>query len=116
MGYVGIGAIFAQDERTPRVFALDLLDPGHNVLELALIPAEVAVHALDVGIAVDRVVDRAEAVDCNGVAVRILGLAQVVDALCERGGIAVGVIHLVVDAPYIYRRVIEARRMSSRIC
>ena len=105
---VGVRAIFGQHQPLPGIFLLHLLDPGLDVLYLLFVPAEVAVHALYVGILVDGILHMTVAVDGHRIAVRVLELAEVVNRLCERRRIAMRMVDFVMDAPHVDGGVVEA--------
>ena len=96
---VGVGAVLREHQLHLGVVLLQPFDPSVDVLDFLLVPAEVTVHALDVGVHIDGMVGVAVAVDRGSEAVGVLGLGQVVERLRELRGVRVGLVNLVVEAP-----------------
>lgn len=107
MGNVGIGTVFTQHELLPGIVFLQPLNPRVDVPDFALIPAKVAIHALNIGVLVYGVLCDAVSVDRHRHTVGVFGLGQVVERCRKLGTIVRRAIDLVVQSPYIDAGVVE---------
>ena len=107
MVQICISTIFRQHQFLPRVFLLQPFYPRLDILQLFLIPSEVAVHSLNIRILIDRMLCMAITIYRYSVAVRILCLGQIMQSLCQSCRIFVGLVYFIVQSPYINGRVIE---------
>ena len=108
MRNIGIRSILRQHQTLPGIFFLKSLNPRKNVLHPLFIPSEITVHPLYVGILVHRMLGMSVSVDSRRETVRIFRLAQVVERTGKSCRIFMRMIHLIMDAPHIDRRMVEA--------
>ena len=104
---VRISPIFCQHQPLPGIFFFHFFNPGFDILYLFLIPSEITVHSLYIGIPVNRMFCMAITIDSHRITIRIFQFAEIVNRLSKSSRITMRMIHLVMNSPHINRRMIE---------
>ena len=108
MVQVGICTIFGQHQFLMRIFFLQILHPGFDILYFLFIPTEITVHTLNIGNQVNRMLHMSVSVHRNRITVRVFRFSQVMQRLGQFFCILVRLIYLIMQSPHIDRRMIEA--------
>ena len=108
MSQIGVGPVLRQHQFLVRIVLLQTFHPRFDILQFLFIPAEIAVHALYVGVQVDRMLHVSVSVYRNGVTVRIFRLRQVMQGTGQFFRIFMRMVDLVMQPPDIDGRVVEA--------
>ena len=104
---VCIGSVLRQHQFHFGVFRFQMFYPGINIPDFLFVPAEIAVHALDVSLHVHRMFGMAIAVHGYSVSSGIFRLSQVVQRAGKLCRIGMGLINFVVQSPDVDGRMVE---------